>query len=206
MRPPATSVHGRILVVKSPSGNGSRSTPDAESEAAAIVTKVTVGNMSNCRFGRCGALAVSFQTSRRKSGACRAWLLWRHPAPASLCGYLRDRSFSLEDCLASGSLTPGAAQFLSRMIEAKLLPDQRWNWLRHSRAACRQGVGEISRPLVPWGLPESGWCVRVRTRRYSLPNSDNPSLHPSIMNKMKNQTVPMIVAIMENILALLECS
>ena len=43
MRPPATNVRGRILVVKSPSGNGSRSTPDAESEAAAIVTKVTVG-------------------------------------------------------------------------------------------------------------------------------------------------------------------
>ena len=30
------------------------------------------------------------------------------------------RSFSLEDCVASGSLTPGAAQLLSRMIEAKL--------------------------------------------------------------------------------------
>ena len=32
-------------------------------------------------------------------------------------------------------------------------------------AACRQGVGEISRPLVPCGLPESGWCVRVRVPR-----------------------------------------
>jgi hypothetical protein len=62
-------------------------------------------------------------------------------------------------------------------------------------AACRQGVGEISRPLVPWGLPESGSCVRVRTRRYSLPNSDNPNLHP-IMNEMTDQTAPMIVAIM----------
>jgi hypothetical protein len=30
------------------------------------------------------------------------------------------RSFSVEDCVASGSLTPGAAQFLSRMIEARL--------------------------------------------------------------------------------------
>ena len=30
------------------------------------------------------------------------------------------RSFSVEDCVASGSLTPGAAQLLSRMIEAKL--------------------------------------------------------------------------------------
>jgi pilus assembly protein CpaF len=30
------------------------------------------------------------------------------------------RSLSLEDCVASGSLTPGAAQLLSRMIQAKL--------------------------------------------------------------------------------------
>jgi pilus assembly protein CpaF len=30
------------------------------------------------------------------------------------------RSFSLEDCPASGSLTPGTAQLFSRMIEAKL--------------------------------------------------------------------------------------
>jgi len=30
------------------------------------------------------------------------------------------RSFSIEDCIASGSLTPGAAHVLSRMIEAKL--------------------------------------------------------------------------------------
>jgi pilus assembly protein CpaF len=30
------------------------------------------------------------------------------------------RSFSLEDCIASGSLAPGTAQLLTRMIEAKL--------------------------------------------------------------------------------------
>ena len=30
------------------------------------------------------------------------------------------RSFSLEDCVASGSLSPGAAQLLVRMIEARL--------------------------------------------------------------------------------------
>ena len=30
------------------------------------------------------------------------------------------RSFSLEDCVASGSVTPGAAHLLTRMIEAKL--------------------------------------------------------------------------------------
>jgi pilus assembly protein CpaF len=31
-----------------------------------------------------------------------------------------DRSFSLEDCVASGSVTPGAVQLLARLIEAKL--------------------------------------------------------------------------------------
>ncbi len=31
-----------------------------------------------------------------------------------------NRSFSLEDCVASGSVTPGAAQLLARMIEARL--------------------------------------------------------------------------------------
>ena len=44
------------------------------------------------------------------------------PSPGT-CISLRvpaERSFSVEDCVASGSLTPGAAQFLSRMIEAKL--------------------------------------------------------------------------------------
>ena len=30
------------------------------------------------------------------------------------------RSFSLEDCFASGSSTPGAAKVLTRMIEARL--------------------------------------------------------------------------------------
>jgi pilus assembly protein CpaF len=30
------------------------------------------------------------------------------------------QTFSLQDCVASGSLTPAAAQLLSRMIEAKL--------------------------------------------------------------------------------------
>ena len=46
----------------------------------------------------------------------------RHHQPGT-CISLRvpaRRSFSVEDRVASGSLTPGAAQFLSRMIEAKL--------------------------------------------------------------------------------------
>jgi hypothetical protein len=44
-------------------------------------------------------------------------------APPGTCISLRvpaQRSFSLEDCIASGSLTPAAAPLLSRMIEAKL--------------------------------------------------------------------------------------
>ena len=47
----------------------------------------------------------------------------RHAAITRTCISLRvpaGRSFSVEDCVASGSLIPGAAQFLSRMIEAKL--------------------------------------------------------------------------------------
>jgi hypothetical protein len=55
---------------------------------------------------------------------------------------------------------------------------------------------------------ERAWPCRaahVCTRRYSLPNSDSPNLHPMI-NEMTKPTAPMIVAIIENILALLECS
>jgi pilus assembly protein CpaF len=49
-------------------------------------------------------------------------VLGTRPSPG-ICFSLRmpaGRSFSVEDCVASGSLTPGAAQSLSRMIEAKL--------------------------------------------------------------------------------------
>ena len=49
------------------------------------------------------------QISQRKLGACRTWLLGvtrdLHLA-AGACG----RTFSVEDCVASGSLTPGAGQ------------------------------------------------------------------------------------------------
>ena len=74
-----------------------------------------------------------------------------HPAPASRCGCLGTKLFGRRLCRL-GSLTPGAAQFLSRMIEAQLA------FLDHGGigsgtrgAACRQGVGEISRPLVTDG-------------------------------------------------------
>ena len=82
------------------------------------MTKVTAGNMSNCRFGRCSAVCRC-QTSRRKSGACRTWLL----------GVTRDLHLSARTRIAdlfapglraSGSLTPGAAQLLTPMIEARL--------------------------------------------------------------------------------------
>jgi hypothetical protein len=89
-------------------------------------------------------------------------------------------------------------------------------WLTPANPSVRRLADRVPRIFFSLGHPtpirakaQDGLmasCARVRTRRYSLPNSDNPSLHPSIMNQMKNQTVPMIVAIMENILALLECS
>ena len=44
-------------------------------------------------------------------------------ASSGTCISLRvpaQRTLSLQDCVASGSLTPGAAQLLTRMIEAKL--------------------------------------------------------------------------------------
>jgi hypothetical protein len=124
--------------------------------------------------------AVPFNDPRLADGSRFHAALGTPPSPGT-CISLRvpaGRSFSVEDCVASGSLTPGAAQFLSRMIEAKLAFLIVVELAQALAAAFRQGVGEISRPLVLWGLPESGWCVRVRTRRYSLPNSDNPNLHP----------------------------
>ena len=45
--------------------------------------------------------------------------LWHHQV-RDFTGVSVHRSFSLEDCFASGSLTPGAAKLLARMIEASL--------------------------------------------------------------------------------------
>ena len=46
--------------------------------------------------------------------------VWHHQAPAFHSGCLPHRSFSLEDCVTSGPVTPGAAKLLARMIEARL--------------------------------------------------------------------------------------
>jgi hypothetical protein len=74
--------------------------------------------MSNCRFGRCGA----FVDARLADGTRVHAVLGCLASPGT-CISLRvpaQRSFSIEDCVTSGSLTPGAAHLLSRMIEAKL--------------------------------------------------------------------------------------
>jgi hypothetical protein len=71
--------------------------------------------MSNCGFCRCDAFAVLFVDARLPDGsrahAVLGCISLRVPA---------QRTSSLRDCVASGSLTPGAAQLLTRMIEAKL--------------------------------------------------------------------------------------
>ena len=66
--------------------------------------------------------AVPFVDARLADGSRVHAVLGTLASPGT-CISLRvpaQRSFSLEDCVASGSLTPGAAQLLSRMIEAKL--------------------------------------------------------------------------------------
>ena len=73
--------------------------------------------------------------------------------------------------------------------------------------ACSGSARRSASRARPHAL-ERAWPRRAGhacTRRYSLPNSNNPNLHP-MMNEMTKQTAPMIVAIMENILALLQCS
>ena len=66
--------------------------------------------------------AVPFVDSRLADGSRVHAVLGTLASPGT-CISLRvpaQRSFSLDDCVASGSLTPGAAHLLSRMIEAKL--------------------------------------------------------------------------------------
>lgn len=66
--------------------------------------------------------AVPFVDARLADGSRVHAVLGTLASPGT-CISLRvpaQRSFSLGDCVASGSLTPGAAQLLSRMIEAKL--------------------------------------------------------------------------------------
>ena len=66
--------------------------------------------------------AVPFVDARLADGARVHAVLGCLASPGT-CLSLRvpaQRSFSIEDCITSGSLTPGAAHLLSRMIEAKL--------------------------------------------------------------------------------------
>ena len=89
----------------------------AESEAAAIVTKVTAGQYVKLQVWttRCPSLTQADGT--------RVHAVLGTVASASTCISLRVPArggLSLEDCVASGSLTPGVAQLLSRMIQAKL--------------------------------------------------------------------------------------
>ena len=66
--------------------------------------------------------AVPFVDARMADGSRVHAVLGTLASPGT-CISLRvpaQRSFSLEDCVAAGSLTPGTAQLLSRMIEAKL--------------------------------------------------------------------------------------
>src|SRR4029453_7104809 len=66
--------------------------------------------------------AVPFVDARLADG-CRVHAVLGTLASPGTCISLRvpaQRSFSLEDCVTSGSLTPGTAELLSRMIEAKL--------------------------------------------------------------------------------------
>ncbi len=91
----------------------------AESEAAAIVTKVTVG-----QYVKFAGLddAAPFVDARLPDGS-RAHAVLGCLASPGTCISLRvpaQRTFSLQDCVVSGSLTSGAAQLLSRMVEAKL--------------------------------------------------------------------------------------
>jgi pilus assembly protein CpaF len=66
--------------------------------------------------------AVPFVDARLADGSRVHAVLGTLASPGT-CISLRvpaQRSFSLDDCVASGSLTPGAAQLLARMMEAKL--------------------------------------------------------------------------------------
>jgi pilus assembly protein CpaF len=66
--------------------------------------------------------AVPFVDARMADGSRVHAVLGTLASPGT-CISLRvpaQRSFSLEDCVASGSLTPGTAELLSRVIEAKL--------------------------------------------------------------------------------------
>ena len=72
--------------------------------------------------GRSFADAMPFFDARLADGNSVHAVLGTLASPGT-CISLRvpaHRSFSLEDCVASGPVTPGAAKLLARMIEARL--------------------------------------------------------------------------------------
>ena len=66
---------------------------------------------------------MPFVDARPAENGSRVHAVLGTPPSPGTCISLRvssQRNFSLQDCVASGALTPGAGAFLSRMIEAKL--------------------------------------------------------------------------------------
>jgi hypothetical protein len=85
--------------------------------------------MSILRFD--DAMPLSTRGWPTEVGSMQFSALWHHQAPPFRNACPRTEVFSLEDCVASGSVTPGTAQLLARMIEAKLaFLISRWNWPR----------------------------------------------------------------------------
>jgi hypothetical protein len=101
--------------------------------------------------------------------------LWHHQAPAFHCGCLPTGAFLLEDCAASGSVTPGAAQLLARMIEAKLA----------FLISGGTGSGKLAIALTQ---PEQGgrtpWTAAHNTYRRAGPGVETPALQ-SILAEVK---------------------
>jgi hypothetical protein len=88
---------------------------------------VSGGNRDESHRWRCVKLQVwtmrcPFIDARRPNGSRAHAVLGSLASPGTLhlAAHPEQRTFSLQDCVASGSLTSGAAQLLTRMIEAKL--------------------------------------------------------------------------------------
>ena len=112
------------MAARGPQGSRNRTTTAgsgrcAESEAAAIVTKVAVGEYVKLQVWTLRCLS-STPGLPMGAGCTQCSAAWRRQGGRISLRVPAQRSFSLEDCVASGSLSPGAAQLLVRMIEARL--------------------------------------------------------------------------------------
>ena len=98
-------------------------TPDSRPFAAGTAQNGSHGNMSIeiCQFCSLDDAVPSIEP-RLADGRRFHSVLGTPPSPGTSISLWvpAGRTFWVEDCVASGSLTPGAAQLLSRMIEAKL--------------------------------------------------------------------------------------